>query len=224
MPSKAPRVQTKSPRGKSAKVHRKGTPADELARECVRLRSELRRAGLVLHDDIGSLLAVAGLRLQLAKMDYPDAAPRLAEVGEVLEGVVGHVRKLSRDVEPSPVRRTGLKNALLFMAEAAMEALREASRETPGGGISVNYSITAQLPQEASEALYLATAAVIREAVARKGAGRIAISATGSKKITVRVSHDAPASALPASLQAAELWPILIAQFQLPIAPSQITQ
>jgi signal transduction histidine kinase len=173
--------------------------------ECVRLRSELRRAGLVLHDDIGSLLAVAGLRLQLAKMDYPEAAVRLAEIGEVLEGVVGHVRKLSRGVEPSPVRRTGLKNALLDLAEAAMEASRAESKDHPRAGISVSYSVAAELPPEISEAIYLATAAVIRDAVARKGAGRIAISAGGSKKIAVRVSHHAPAPARSARLQAAAL-------------------
>ena len=47
------------------------TPADHLARECVRTYRELRRAAGVLHDDVGSLLAVAGLRLQLLCMDFP---------------------------------------------------------------------------------------------------------------------------------------------------------
>ena len=40
---------------------------------------------VVLHDDIASLLAVAGLRLQIANMDHPDAAERLAEIAEALE-------------------------------------------------------------------------------------------------------------------------------------------
>src|SRR5713101_7444184 len=40
--------------------------ADDLARACVQAQAELRRAGRALHDEIGSLLAVAALR-QLAK-------------------------------------------------------------------------------------------------------------------------------------------------------------
>jgi signal transduction histidine kinase len=171
--------------------------AEQLAGECVRLRSELRRTGMVLHDEIGSLLAVAGLRLQLAKMDHPDATPSLAEIAEALEGVVGHVRKLSRDVERSPVRRTGLKNALLDLAEASMEH--------SGVDVSVHYSITATVQHEAAEALYLATAAVVRDAMSRKGVRRVAIRASGAKKVTVRVSHDLRIAGMPAGLQATAL-------------------
>src|SRR5450631_1520749 len=96
----------------------KNSPADELALECVRVYAELRRAAGVLHDDVGSLLAVAGLRLQLLSMDFPDASERAAEAAEAISSAMEHVRQLSRAVEPSPVRRTGLKNALLDLAEA----------------------------------------------------------------------------------------------------------
>ena len=95
----------------------KSSAADNLARECVRAYRELRRAAGVLHDDVGSLLAVAGLRLQLLCMDLPEAGARAAEAVEALEGAMEHVRKLSRELEPSPVRRTGLKNAVLSLAE-----------------------------------------------------------------------------------------------------------
>jgi len=189
------------PKARPTRAATQDACADQLARECVRLHAELRRAGLVLHDDIASLLAVAGLRLQLAKMDHPDAAPRLAAIAEALEGVVDHVRKLSRAVEPSPVRRTGLKNALLDLAKAAVEHSGKHSRVD----VSVNYSITATLPHEAAEALYLAVAAAVRDAVERKGVRRVAISASGAKKITVRVSHDLRTSRTDAALQAAAL-------------------
>src|ERR1700687_2891816 len=110
----------------------KPTAADNLARECVRAHTELRRAAGVLHDDVGSLLAVAGLRLQLLCMDFPEASARAAETAEALEGVMAHVRKLSRELEPSPVRRTGLKNAVLNLAEKL-------------GGITLRYTATADL-------------------------------------------------------------------------------
>jgi signal transduction histidine kinase len=171
--------------------------ADELARECVRLRSLLRQTGTVLHDDIGSLLAVAGLRLQLTKMDYPEAGQGIADVSEVLDGVVGHVRKLSREVEPSPVRRTGLKNALLDLAETA--------QETSGMDVTLNYSVTATLSPDAAEAIYLAARAAVSDAATRKGVRRITIKANGSKKVTVRVSHDMRTPGTRASLEAAAL-------------------
>ena len=98
----------------------KDSCAEDLAKECVRGRLELRRAAQVLHDEVGSLLAVAGLRLQLLRMDFPEAGARAAEIGEALDGVMEHVRVLGRRLEPSPVRRTGLKNALLDLAESRM--------------------------------------------------------------------------------------------------------
>src|SRR5580693_8709844 len=125
----------------------KNSPADDLARECVALSSELRRASSLLHDEVGSLLAVAGLRLQLLGMDFPAAGARVAEVAEALDGVMEQVRKLSRQLEPSPVRRTGLKNALLDLAEEF-------------GGVTLRFTATAVLAPVAVDALYRAIASV----------------------------------------------------------------
>src|SRR3977135_2096635 len=91
-------------RAKSSSRMPRLSAADELARECVRAHAELRRAAGVLHDDVGSLLAVAGLRLQLLSMDHPATQGRAAEVGEALDGVMHHLRTLSRALEPTPVR------------------------------------------------------------------------------------------------------------------------
>src|SRR5258707_1526615 len=121
----------------------KKSPADELARECVAVYAELRRASSLLHDEVGALLAVAGLRLQLLCMDCPEAGARVAEVVEALEGAMEHVRKLSRQLEPSPVRRTGLKNALLDLAQVF-------------GGVDLRYTATAVLAPAAVDALYRA--------------------------------------------------------------------
>jgi len=173
----------------------KDSAADDLAKECVRGRSELRRAAQVLHDDVGSLLAVAGLRLQLLRMDFPETATRAAEISQALDGVMEHVRVLGRRLEPSPVRRTGLKNALLDLAESRM------GLGGPAAEVSVvlRYAATATLPPEVADAMYHAIASSL--AAAGKDVRRIAISVSGSRDMAVRVSLDGrcPGSALSAA-------------------------
>jgi signal transduction histidine kinase len=157
--------------------------ADELARELAAARVELRRAAQVLHDDVGSLLAVAGLRLQLLRMDHPELVPRTSEVGEALDGVMQHLRTLSRELEPSPVRRTGLKNALLDLAETRME-------ET-GADIALRYTATATPAPAAADAIYHAIEAALASAVASvpANARRVTLSVSGSRALTARVGH-----------------------------------
>jgi signal transduction histidine kinase len=153
----------------------KKSPADELARECVALYTELRRASSLLHDEVGALLAVAGLRLQLLSMDYPVTGARVAEVAEALDGVMEQVRKLSRQLEPSPVRRTGLKNALLDLAAAF-------------GGVTLRYTATAVLAPVAVDALYRAIASTVAAASVAPGVTRVAISVTGTGSVTARIT------------------------------------
>jgi len=151
--------------------------ADALAQECVRTYRELRRAAGVLHDDVGSLLAVTGLRLQLLCMDFPEAGARAAEAAESLEGAMEHVRKLSRELEPSPVRRTGLKTAVVALAEKL-------------GGVAVRYTATADLAPMAADALYRAIASALAAASSAPRATRIAISVSGSRSVTARIAHN----------------------------------
>ena len=155
----------------------KESSADRLARECVRAHAELRRAAGVLHDDVGSLLAVAGLRLQLLCMDFPEASGRAAEAAEAIEGVMEHVRKLSRALEPSPVRRTGLKNALLDLAESH-------------AGVTVRYTATVSLAPVIADAVYRAIASAVLAASVAKGVTRIGISVAGSRSLTARVADN----------------------------------
>jgi len=169
----------------------KHTPADELARECVALYAELRRASSLLHDEAGALLAVAGLRLQLLSMDFPEAGARAAEVAEALDGVMEQVRKLSRQLEPSPVRRTGLKNALLDLAAEF--------------GVTLHYAVTAILAPVAVDALYRAIARVVAAASAAPGVTRVAISVRGARSVTARIVWNAPARGAGTDLAAAAL-------------------
>jgi signal transduction histidine kinase len=164
----------------------KNSCADELARELVAARVKLRHAAQVLHDDVGSLLAVAGLRLQLLRMDFPAVEARTSEVSEALDGVMGHLRTLSRDLEPTPVRRTGLKNALLDLAESRMEA--------SGVDIAVRYTATATLPPAAADAVFQAVDSALAAGTG-KGAGRVTISVSGTRALTAKVGFQTARSA-----------------------------
>ncbi|MDP9171425.1 MAG: histidine kinase [Acidobacteriota bacterium] len=173
----------------------KTSPADELARKCAALYTELRRASGLLHDEVGALLAVAGLRLQLLSMDFPEAGARVAEVAEALDGAMEQVRKLSRQLEPTPVRRTGLKNALLELA-----------REFPG--VTLRHTATAVLAPVAVDALYRAIASAVAAAVAASAAPEgtgIAISVTGSRSVTARIVWNGGFRAVGKDLAAAAL-------------------
>ncbi|MEQ1884002.1 MAG: histidine kinase [Bryobacteraceae bacterium] len=195
-----PAVTKKKAKASAAKLSPripKQTPVDSLAKESVRLRTKLRKAGRVLHDDIASMLAVAGLRLQLAQLDHPEATARLSEIAEALEGAVDHVRKLSRDVEPTPVRRSGLKNALVDLAESASRNVQIL--------VTLKYSVEAQIPQDAADAIYLATAAAVQDAVSRKGVRKLTIAASGGKKVLVRVMYDQSGTGSAPGLQTARL-------------------
>src|SRR5258706_6692666 len=91
--------------------------ADQLAELLVRAGADRQRAGRVLHDDVGPLLSAAGLRLQLLRMDFPETAEALREAMQALDAAMERVRALSQELNPSPVFRVGLKNALGDLVE-----------------------------------------------------------------------------------------------------------
>jgi signal transduction histidine kinase len=62
----------------------------------------LRSAGKSLHDDVAPLLAAAGLKLQLVRMDHPQAAEQVNDVLSTLDQAMEHVRQLSQKLSPSP--------------------------------------------------------------------------------------------------------------------------
>jgi signal transduction histidine kinase len=158
----------------------KNSCADELAREVVAARVRLRRAAQVLHDDVGSLLAVAGLRLQLLRMDHPATGAQAHEVSEALEGVMGHLRSLSRELEPTPVRRTGLKNAL--------QALADDRRETGSTDVRLRYTATVNLPPVVADAVFLAVDGAVAAGIER-GAARVNITVSGTRSLTAKVDY-----------------------------------
>jgi signal transduction histidine kinase len=154
----------------------KRNEADELAALCAQARAELTKAGQAMHDDVGPLLTSAGFRLQLARMDVPEAATAINEALQILDQAMDQVRALSQKLNPSPAHRGGLKHALLQLAEL-------------DGTVTVVYSATAKVPVEIAAALYEAASAAVAEAV-RQGAARIDISVRGNRGIRVRISDD----------------------------------
>ncbi len=173
----------------------KGTGEDctvELARICVETRGELRRASRVLHDRVGGGLAAAGLQLQLLGLDSPEFASRSGELLETLNGVMEEIRRLSRDIDPTPAGRTGLKSALLDLARA------DAAR------VQIRYEASARIPPLAADALYLAAARAVGAALRRK-VKKVVVSAAGDKSVTLKIHHDGRASDTRRDLAAAAL-------------------
>jgi signal transduction histidine kinase len=156
--------------------------ADDLARACVQAQAQLRRAGRALHDEIGSLLAAAGLRLQLLRMDVPDLAERTQELGDTLDRAMEAVRSLSQDLDPSPVRRLGLKNALRHLAKRHSEARRRQ--------VTLRSTMSAALPLEVAELMYQAASHAVLAAAGRVDVTRIRITAAGARGVTVRVADN----------------------------------
>jgi signal transduction histidine kinase len=66
------------------------------------LQEEIKRAGKMLHDDVAPLLVGAGLKLQLLRMDHPEAATQVEEVLATLDDAMDRVRQLSQQLSPSP--------------------------------------------------------------------------------------------------------------------------
>jgi signal transduction histidine kinase len=114
-------------------------------------------------------------------MDVPDLAERTLELGEVLDRAMEAVRTLSQDLDSSPVRRLGLKNALLGLAKRHSGARRQ---------VTVRFSVSGTLPPEVAEVIYQAASQAVIAAAGRADVTRIRISATGARIVTVRVADN----------------------------------
>jgi hypothetical protein len=68
--------------------------------------SKLQTAGKIMHDDVAPLLVAAGLRLQLLRMDHPQATDQVDQVLGILDEAVEKIRSLSQELSPSPFARS----------------------------------------------------------------------------------------------------------------------
>ena len=163
------------------------TVAEDLAEALVRCGAGPRQAGRTLHDDVGPLLSAAGLRLQLLRMDFPDAADHVREVMEALDDAMERVRALSQQLNSSAADRVGFQNAI--------EALVESHRQEFPGSLRLRFTAAARLPSDAAVAMLEAAAAAISDAVRHSGASQVEVNVAGSStgrssKVSVRVKHN----------------------------------
>lgn len=145
-------------------------PEQELARLCAEARQQLAEAGQALHDDVGPLLAGAGMWLSTAS-----AHPAVQAALEALDQAMESVRALSQGLNPSPAARLGLHRALQRLAEQDER-------------IEIRGPATGKLTRKAATVLYASAAAAIEAArQARARHIRVSLSPAGT---SVRVTDD----------------------------------
>jgi signal transduction histidine kinase len=160
--------------------------AECLARELFEARCELRNAGCALHDHAGSLLSAAGIRLQLLRMDFPDAAGAVDEVLSSLDEAMERVRVLSHALNPSPAAHLGLRGALAQLVARCAASFPGIIRLTYSG--SATSTATVQTPPDAAVAIYDAVNAMLDYAARDRSATRIRVTVSGTRTIAVRVA------------------------------------
>ncbi len=119
--------------------------------------SEFNRISRFLHDDVGQVLSAVGLHLDALRLDYRTQAPgleqRTNEIQEILETVIGRIRDLSNELNPSAVQRTGL--------QYAVDRLFDRLRETFSGSIRVQLDPVLRVPPAQAEGMYRGTEAAV---------------------------------------------------------------
>jgi signal transduction histidine kinase len=175
-------------------TQKKTTDADRLALMCCEQRVQLMQAGRRLHDGVGPLLSASGLKLQLVRMDVPQAAEGVNEAIELLDTAFEQLRSLSQELLASPVYRGGLRSALARLAEQHPE-------------ITLTDRSSALVPPEAAAAIYDTVTEAVRVAQ-EAGARSILIEIAGKTGISLRITDDGRVGgrqnklALPARLAA----------------------
>jgi signal transduction histidine kinase len=168
---------------KAQKVRRPAsTKADEsqqLANELFEIKSKLRAAGRALHDQVGPLLSVAGIRLALLRTDHPETASTVDHAALALEEAMDRVRGLSRELNPPPAAHQGLRKAL--------SSLVEAQRNSFAGAIRFSYTATVTPPHDVAAAVYETVAAALAQAASDLSATSLAVSARGTRDLIVTI-------------------------------------
>jgi signal transduction histidine kinase len=128
----------------------------------------------VLHDEVGQILTAVGLQLDVLRLDYaapnPEIAGRTAEIQQLLDRALVHVRHLCSGVDPAIAERIGLRAALEHLAGLARSR-----------GVSVTVELnrdSPRVPEPPANVFYTAAAAILSYAEYR-----------GARNITYRVSH-----------------------------------
>ena len=112
--------------------------------------AEFNRIARMLHDEVGQVLSAVGLQLDALRLDFraqaPDIEQRTTEIQQMLETVIGRIREVSYELNPSIVQRTGLQFAL--------ERLSGRFRQGFSGAIRCQMDPTVRIPRDQAESFY----------------------------------------------------------------------
>ncbi|HUQ91114.1 MAG TPA: histidine kinase [Bryobacteraceae bacterium] len=135
-------------------------------------QDELNRVAQVLHEDVGQVLTVVGLQLDVLRQDFVEQSPAIAtrtvEIQQLLEKAVGDVRTLSYQLNPGMVPRSGLRYAL----DTLVGRMRERCN---GATIRFLMDSHVHLPLPAAVAVYDITEHALGNAVSHSGATLIEV-------------------------------------------------
>jgi signal transduction histidine kinase len=124
--------------------------------------SDYARLARFLHDEVGQVLSAVGLQLDALRHDFgaqtPELDQRTVEIQQMLETIIGRIRDLSYELNPSVVQRIGLQFAL--------DRLAARFRGRFAGSIRAQFEPSVRVPHDRAEAMYRSTEAAIELATA----------------------------------------------------------
>ncbi|MCS7023439.1 MAG: histidine kinase [Bryobacteraceae bacterium] len=90
--------------------------ANRLLASLAQRDQQLHHVACVLHEQVGQILTVVGLQIDLMRQDcasrFPELSERALEAQQLLEKAIEEVRQLSYQLNPDIVQRSGLRYAL----------------------------------------------------------------------------------------------------------------
>jgi signal transduction histidine kinase len=150
-------------------------------------RERIERGTLarLLHDEVAPILSGAGLQLDILRMDLetkvPEICSRTAEIQDLLERVVSHIRELSCELHPDVVKRTGLRPALNLLVSRFQRIF--------AGSMRLSYDNSIHIPVETEVALERVASEAVANAVRHAHCTKIEIlvqAARGGARLQVR--------------------------------------
>lgn len=146
-------------------------------------QDELNYVARVLHEQIGQVLTVVGLHLDLLRQDFSTEAPALAartsEIQDLLEKAIDDVRQLSYRLNPDIVQRSGLRFAL--------DTLIGKYRDSSGMTIRLLMDSHIHVPLPVATALYQIVNHSLDNAIRHSGAKVVEIVLQQSNEIRLEI-------------------------------------
>ena len=155
--------------GKGASGEPEPTLAQMLFAAINEHEAALARVARLLHDDVSQVLSAVGLQLDALRMDFREQAPgienRATEIQTMLEQVIGQLRDISNEFNPSIVERAGLQFAL--------ERLAGKFGKSFGGVIRLHFDPTTRVPTQIGKAFYKIAECAMDISAGREGCSLI---------------------------------------------------